>query len=373
MIYLDSAATSLLKPPAVPRAVARAVKHLASPGRGGYRAAMEAAETAFACREALAALFHAPDPEKIVFTQNATHALNIAIKSRARPGDKVLISGYEHNAVLRPLRALGAHVVVAGSELFEPEEALLSFERRLTPDTALVVCNHVSNVFGYIQPVERIAALCAQMGVPFVLDASQSAGLLPVDAQALGADFIAAPGHKGLLGPQGTGVLICKDSAATLLEGGTGGDSLREQMPDYLPDRLEAGTHNMAGIAGLLEGLRFLSRWGVEEIFAYEHSLLQAAVEELSEIRGLRLFTRAHQPFQSGVLSFTAAGRDPEEIARRLGEKGIAVRAGYHCAPLAHKSAGTLESGTVRLSFSPFNTRAELRRLAAALKDILRP
>ena len=158
MIYLDNAATTLVKPPGVARATARAVRTLASPGRGGYRAAMAAAELAYSCREKAAELFHAPDPEKIVFTQNATHALNIAIKSRVRPGGRVVVSGYEHNSVVRPLRALGAHVVIAGSSLFEPEEALLNFERRITPDTELVVCNHVSNVFGYVQPVEKIAA-----------------------------------------------------------------------------------------------------------------------------------------------------------------------------------------------------------------------
>ena len=371
MIYFDSAATTLVKPPGVARAVARAVRTLASPGRGGYPAAMAAADTAYACREALAGLFHVPDPEKIVFTGNATHALNIAIKSRVRPGDRVLVSGYEHNSVIRPLRALGAHVVVAGSELFQPEEALLSFERRLTPDLALVVCNHVSNVFGYIQPVERIAEACREMGVPFLLDASQSAGTLPVDAEELQADFIAMPGHKGLFGPQGTGVLICReDDAKTLLEGGTGSESLKETMPDFLPDRLEAGTHNMAGIAGLLEGLRFVRRQGTEKIFAYEHGLLEEAVELLSGIRGLRLFTREHQPFQTGVLSFTLRDMDPEIVARRLGEKGIAVRAGFHCAPYAHKSAGTLDTGTVRLSFSPFNTSGELRHLAAVLNKL---
>ncbi len=178
------------------------------------------------------------------------------------------------------------------------------------------------------------------------------------------------PGHKGLFGPQGTGVLICRGEVKTLLEGGTGSESLRETMPEFLPDRLEAGTHNMAGIAGLLEGVHFVSRLGTERIFAYEHELLQEAVKQLSGIRGLRLYTREGQPFQTGVLSFTMQDREPETVARLLGEKGIAVRAGYHCAPYAHKSAGTLETGTVRLSFSPFNRLGELKRLTAALKGL---
>ena len=370
MIYLDNAATTLIKPPAVARATARAVERLSSPGRGGYQAAMEAAKTVYACREAAAELFSVPDPEQIVFTQNATHALNIAIKSRVRPGDRVLVSGYEHNAVMRPLRSIGAHVVVAGGKLFEPEETYRNFCTRISRDTALVVCSHVSNVFGYIQPAERIAALCAEFGVPFLLDASQSAGVLPINAAALGADFIAMPGHKGLFGPQGTGILICAKGADPIIEGGTGSNSLSESMPDFLPDRLEAGTHNVAGIAGLLEGLRFIHRLGTERIFDYEHQLLRKAVSLLQEVPGLHLFTGPQQQSQSGVLSFTLQDLDPETVARRLGEKGFALRAGYHCAPLAHKSAGTEAGGTVRLSLSPFNTAWELRRLQAALRKL---
>ncbi|NLA86475.1 MAG: aminotransferase class V-fold PLP-dependent enzyme, partial [Clostridiales bacterium] len=207
MIYLDNAATTLIKPTGVSKSAAWAFGHLSSPGRGGHKAAMDAAQTAYECRLAAAKLFRVKNPENIVFTFNATHALNIAIKSLVRRGEKAVVSGYEHNAVTRPLHALGARVSVASSELFEPEMALLAFERRLTDDTALVVCNHVSNVFGYILPVERIMEACREKRIPFILDASQSAGVIDIDFEKLGADFICMPGHKGLYGPQGISLL----------------------------------------------------------------------------------------------------------------------------------------------------------------------
>ena len=233
MIYLDSAATTLQKPPEVARASAWAICHLASPGRGGHRPAMAAADTAFACREEAAALFDVPEPEQVVFTFNATHGLNLAIKSLVRPGDTVVVSGYEHNAVTRPLRAIpGVTVRVADSPLFDRAAALEAFRRALTPEVRAAVCTHVSNVFGFILPIEDIAALCRSRGIPLIVDASQSAGCLPISLRELGAAFIAMPGHKGLYGPQGTGLLLCGGAAEPLLEGGTGSVSLRQEMPD---------------------------------------------------------------------------------------------------------------------------------------------
>ena len=262
MIYFDSAATTFQKPASVAAAMQNALRTMSSPGRGGHHAAMRAAETAFTCRNELAELYRLPNPECVVFTLNATHALNIAIKSLVRPGDRVVISGYEHNAVTRPLAALGAEIAVADGPLFHPEEVTAAFRHQITPETRAVVCNHVSNVFGFIQPVEEIAAICRSRRVPLIIDASQSAGVLPLDMTALGAAFIAMPGHKGLYGPQGTGVLLCggEQQPRTLLEGGTGSLSMQQEMPDFLPDRLEAGTHNMPGIAGLLAGVRFVRR-----------------------------------------------------------------------------------------------------------------
>ncbi len=371
MIYLDSAATTFQKPAGVAAAIWDALATMSSPGRGGYSAAMKAADTAFQCRSALADLFHLSNPEQVVFTMNATHALNIAIKSLVPPGGRAVISGYEHNAVTRPLAALSAQVSVASSPLFHPEEAVEAFRRLIVPGVNAVICNHVSNVFGYIQPVEEIAALCQKSGVPLIVDASQSAGVLPLNMEALGAAFIAMPGHKGLYGPQGTGVLLCREDVPTetLLEGGTGSMSLQQQMPDFLPDRLEAGTHNMPGIAGLLAGVRYIRNRGMDKILDRERRLIRSAVVELEKIPELRIFASPDGKHQAGVLSVVAGHQDAEKLGRALAEKNIAVRAGLHCAPLAHHNAGTLDTGTVRISVSDFNTLDEIARMAAAVRN----
>ena len=370
MIYLDSAATTLQKPASVAAASAWAVNHLASPGRGGHRPAMAASEKAFACREAAARLFHVEDPERVVFTFNATHGLNIAIKTLAGPGSRVVISGYEHNAVTRPLHALKADLRVARGRLFDRQAVLEDFRRELDRGVDLAVCTHVSNVFGFILPVGDIAALCRERKVPLIIDASQSSGILPIDFEALEAAFIAMPGHKGLYGPQGTGLLLCGADPVPLLEGGTGSESRRQSMPEFLPDRLEAGTHNIAGIAGLLEGLRFLERRGVADIAAHETDLIRRMGEGLAAIPGVEPFRTSSPEVQAGVLSFRVAGRDCEELGDALGSRGIALRAGLHCAPLAHETAGTLETGTLRASVSAFNTRREIDKFLQTLREI---
>lgn len=364
MIYLDSAATTLQKPPAVRQAMLFALEHCASPGRGGHPPAMLAAETAFQCRQAAAELFHVDDPEQVVFTLNATHALNLAIKSIVRPGSSVLISGYEHNAVTRPLTALHCKIRIARAPLFQPGALLDAFEAQLRPDISCVICTHVSNVFGYILPVKEIAALCRRKRVPLILDASQSAGCLPVHLRELGCAFIAMPGHKGLYGPQGTGLLLCgaDQPVKTLLEGGTGSLSAQQDMPDFLPDRLEAGTHNIPGIAGLFEGIRYVSRCGEAAILQHERALMMQAARGLSQIPDVRVFAAPDPAQQAGVLSFLVAGQDCEVTGEYLGEHDIAVRAGLHCAPVAHATAGTLSCGTIRASFSAFNTPEEIRR-----------
>ena len=372
MIYFDSAATTFQKPAAVAAAMQEALETMSSPGRGGYAAAMRAADAAFDCRSELAELYHLDNPEQVVFTCNATHALNIAIKSLVPPGGRAVISGYEHNAVTRPLAALGAEIAVAFGPLFQQDAVLAAFDKLITPGTHAVICNHISNVFGFVQPVEAIAAICRKRGVPFIIDASQSAGLLSLDMKALGADFIAMPGHKGLYGPQGTGVLLCGGiSVKTLLEGGTGSMSIQQEMPDFLPDRLEAGTHNMPGIAGLLAGVRFVRQQGPAAICVRERQLTQLAAEGLRSLPGLRVYALPDLACQAGVLSFTAGKRDVESIGGALGERDIAVRTGIHCAPLAHRSAGTLETGTVRLSFSHWNTQEEVYRFLGAMREIL--
>ena len=374
MIYLDSAATSFQKPETVGRAMETALREMSSPGRGGYPAAMRAAQTLLDCRTELAELFHVPEPEQVIFTMNATHGLNLAIKSLVPYGGRAVISGYEHNAVTRPLAALGADIRVAAAPLFEPDMAAAAFDKAITPDVDAVICTHVSNVFGAVQPVEQVAALCRERGVPLIVDASQSAGVLPLDMTALGAAFIAMPGHKGLYGPQGTGVLLCCGRAETapLIEGGTGSVSIQQEMPDFLPDRLEAGTHNVPGIAGLLAGVRFVRERGLEQICLHERKLALRASEGLRSIPGVSVCARRDLFAQTGVLSFVPEGQDAELVGNALAEAGVAVRAGMHCAPLAHRTAGTLDSGTVRLSFSAFNTPEEVDRFLAVLPEALR-
>ena len=373
MIYLDSAATTMQKPPEVARASAYAMTHMASPGRGGHRPGMLAAETVFRCRQTAAELFNVPDPEHVILTSNATHGLNIAIRSLLQPGGRAVISGYEHNAVTRPLAAIPDLTVrAAASPLFDRNAALDAFARETAQGADAVICTHVSNVFGFILPVEDIAQMCARRGIPFVLDASQSAGVLPVDMQALRAAYVAMPGHKGLYGPQGTGLLLCgEDLPEPLLCGGTGSLSARQEMPDFLPDRLEAGTQNVCGAAGLTEGMRFVRRRGLAAIESHERRLCRRMMDGLEKIPGVQVFRGAGDS-QSGLCSFRSEQMDCEIIGEELGKRGIAVRAGLHCAPLAHRSAGTEESGTVRVSFSAFNSTDEADRALRALRDILK-
>ncbi len=366
MIYLDNGATTFHKPPQVSRAVAYALAHYASPGRGGYQAAMEADEALFHVREQASALFDC-QVEQVVFTTSATHGLNIAIQSLVRPGDPVVVSGFEHNAVMRPLYHMGADIHVAGTKLFDQEDTIAAFEQAITKDTKVVICTHVSNVFGYCLPIKKIADMCWKNHVPLIIDASQSAGLLEVSLEKTQADFIAMPGHKGLYGPQGTGLLLCKKKFVPLMQGGTGSISKTYAMPDFLPDGLEPGTHNVPGICGLGAGLTFVATNGVEKIRSYEGILHKNLVDELVTCPKLKLFTGENQ---LAVLSLQMMGRDCEMVAEQLGIQDIAVRSGLHCAPLAHESGGTLDRGTVRISVGAFNTQEEIQIVARILQKI---
>lgn len=365
MIYLDHGATSMAKPPQVARAMAWALERCANPGRGGHRAAMEAARRVYHCRELAADLFGC-DEEQVVFTSNCTHGLNIAIRDLVRPGGRVVISGFEHNAVTRPLAALGARVEVAGRRLFDPDDTLERFEDGLKKGADGAVFTHVSNVFGYILPIREMAALCKAYGVPFILDAAQSAGSQAVDLEALGAAYIAMPGHKGLLGPQGTGLLLCGRTPSPLLYGGTGTASRMQEMPEELPERMEAGTLNVPGIAGLAAGMEYVKNRGIESIARREAQAADACAGGLKKL-GLRVFAGKTQ---GGTVSFVP-NMDCEELAEKLGRQGIGVRAGLHCAPLAHESAGTLETGTVRVSFGHEATEEQAKALVRAVRTCL--
>ena len=363
MIYLDNGATSFPKPQEVSQAVARALEQGANPGRGGYGAAMEAGNLVLNCREAAGRLFHCK-PEQVVLTANCTQGLNIAIGSLIKEGDRVLISGFEHNAVVRPLYARKADLRIAGRRLFQWEEILESFRRELRRGVDAAVFTYVSNVFGYILPVEKLAALCREAGVPFILDAAQAAGSLKVSME-LGADFIAMPGHKGLLGPQGTGLLLCGQPGKPLLYGGTGSQSRSHEMPQDLPERLEPGTLNVPGAAGLAAGISIVERKGTDAIFRREHIQAEKLSRDLRNL-GFRVFAGEHQ---AGTVSFQGR-RDCEEIAAYLGKRGIAVRAGLHCAPLAHESAGTIAQGTVRVSFGHEANDGQRRALVKELAQM---
>ena len=368
MIYLDNGATSMPKPQSVIQAVNNALDHYASPGRGSSKASIGAAEVLYELRKTAGEMFDC-DLEQVVLTTSATHGLNIAIKSIVRPGVKVVTSCMEHNAVARPLHAIKADVRVAKGNLFDDAMILKDFDRLLTREVGACIVNHVSNVFGWILPVYEIAEMCRQRHIPFILDASQSAGTQDISMEDLNAAFIAMPGHKGLLGPAGTGLLICGQGTMPLMEGGTGSNSREMDMPAFLPDRLEAGTHNIPGAAGLLAGMKCVGRRGSARILRHEQKLMRMAAEKLSEHPRIHVYTGENQ---AGVLSFTIQGHDGVEFAEKLADRwNIALRAGLHCAPMAHEAAGTLDSGTIRLSPGPFNSQEDIRGFVRAVMSEL--
>ena len=362
MIYLDYAATSMHKPLSVLQAMQFALQQAANPGRGGHTPARLAAELVYQCRERAGKLFGC-QPEQVVFTSNCTHGLNLAIKTLVKPGSRVVISGFEHNAVTRPLHGLNARITVAGRKLFDPADTLAAWEKALQQGQDAAIFTHCSNVFGYILPIREMAALCIRYQVPFAIDAAQSAGTLPLSLSSLWAEFIAMPGHKGLLGPQGTGLLLCARQPLPLLEGGTGSDSMLQSMPDYLPEGAEAGTLNVPGIAGLSASLGYLLERGIDSAFRAEQQLMRRCAAGLQE-QGFQVFTGEDQ---CGTISFLPRG-DCEELAQALADRGIALRAGLHCAPLAHESAGTLATGTVRVSFGHRSGARDCERLLQTLK-----
>ena len=369
MNYLDNAATTLVKPRAVGEAVHRALTGAAGYARGGYAAAQRAGDLVYDCREQAAALFGLYDPSRVVFTQNATHALNIAIHALARPGMKTAVSGFEHNAVMRPLALHGIAPAVLHTPLWQPERMVQEVRRALGEGTELFILNHVSNVFGAVCPLDEIGRLLSAAGVPLILDASQSAGVLELDVSRLPClAAVCMPGHKALYGPMGTGILLVLDdriAAKPLLTGGTGSLSEELRQPDFLPDAQESGTPNVPGIAGLAAGIRFVRSVGAANIAVHERKLVRELARALETNERLEVFSH---PSQTGVLSVRVKGVPAEQAAAQLADAGIAVRAGLHCAPLAHRTAGTEETGTVRLSFGFYSTAGQAEQAAKAFK-----
>ena len=369
MIYLDNAATTLVKPRAVGEAVRRALVSAAGYARGGYEAASRAGNLVYDCREQAAALFGLSDPARVIFTLNATHALNLAIHALVRPGAKIVVSGFEHTAVMRPLALRKIRPVVLKTPLWEPGTAVQSVKDALADGAEIFILNHVSNVFGYALPLDEIAPLLTAAGVPLILDASQSAGVVPLDVSrypCLAA--VCMPGHKALYGPMGTGVLLALDerlASRPLMAGGTGSRSEEMAQPDFLPDAQESGTPNVPGLAGLAAGIRFVRSVAPENILTHERRLAQETARALEGNDLLEVFSN---PAQTGVLSVRFRDIPAESAAEQLARQGIAVRAGLHCAPLAHRTAGTEQTGTVRLSFGFYSTAGQAEQAAKAFK-----
>lgn len=371
MIYFDHAATSYPKPDEVTEAVRHTILHCGgNPGRSGHPLALAAAARVYETREALADLFGCDTPESFVFTQNATHAINLALKTAVRQGDHVLISDLDHNAVFRPVYRLARDGVISYSVFKTAFDPLRSIENCRQGNTRILLCTHVSNVNGHRLPIERIASYCKSHGIYMILDASQSAGHTPLRFDGLDASAICMPAHKGLLGIQGAGVVYLKDAEglSEWIEGGVGTHSADTEMPDFLPERYEAGTLPVPAIAALGASIRKIRELGgVEAIEEKECALASRAIDMLSELKGIQIYASATP---SSLFSFNVEGRNSEEIAAMLAKAGICVRGGFHCAPLAHRSIGTGENGAVRISFGYANTEEELESFYQTMKEL---
>ena len=378
-IYLDAAATSRQKPPQVLKAlVAYASQVGVSHGRGAYGKGIAANEMVYGTRAALAKLLGVTRSDRILFTKNVTEAINTALKGFLKQGDHVVLSGLEHNAVIRPLnklkvdRGIDYTIVPANAHgRLNPYD----FEKALKPNTKLVCLTHASNVTGNLTPVAEVGEICAKKGVAFLVDAAQTAGAVPIHMEALNIDFLAFTGHKGLMGPPGTGGLIvsAKRDLDSFIEGGTGSNSDKEEQPSQWPDKFESGTQNYWGLAGLKAAVEFILKTSVQKIRRHEEALTTQFLKEAQKIEGLKLYGLPGEGTAArvAVVSLNVEGKDPSEVGYELDERfGIMTRVGLHCAPLAHRTIGTYPTGTVRFSFGYYNTPKEIEKALAALKEI---
>lgn len=379
MIYLDNAATTFPKPPSVVRDITDCMRHdCGNPGRGSHALAMRAAEHIYRCREEIATFFGFHNTERVCFTVNATAALNTVIKGALREGDHVLISDMEHNAVLRPIIKLAdagritydvfpTHALDPGRT---PQMICREIFERIRPNTRMLICAHASNICSASLPLSEIGALCKRFGILFVVDAAQSAGHLPINVEKMQIDALCVPGHKGLMGPQGIGFFLLSDgiSLDTLTEGGSGFHSLDPHMPDDAPERYEAGTLPTPAITGLASGIREIKSRGVDEIHAKIKALNARLQERLLNTLGITVYAPHHV---GSVLSFNADKIRSDALATELDRRGFCVRAGYHCAPLAHKTLATPDGGTVRVSPSIYTTAKQIDAFAEAVREIL--
>lgn len=377
MIYLDNAATTIHKPQTVIDAVTQAMRSLGNAGRGATSGALDAARTIHGCRAKLARLLGCPRADHVCFTPNSTAALNTVINGVVRPGDRVVTTVLEHNSVLRPLNRLAAEQGVTVEHAGCDANGVLDYdelEQLVTPDTRAVVVTHASNVTGSSVDIARVAAMAHAAGALVIVDASQSAGAMHIDMQAMGLDIVCFTGHKGLMGPQGTGGLAVAEGidVAPWAMGGTGVHSFDALQPLEWPTRLEAGTLNGHGIAGLSAGLDFIeAQGGVEAIAAHERALADRFLAGVREIPGIKLYGAFGQPTRSAIVSLNVGDIDSAEISDALMQGwGIATRPGAHCAPLMHRALGTERQGVVRFSFGYFNTDEEVDTAIDALRDL---
>ena len=378
MIYLDNSATSYPKPECVINAMSEAmVKYGANVGRGSYQMSIDTSEQVYNCRKRISEFFQLPYTENVIFTNNCTTALNMAIKGVARKGCHFVISNLEHNAVVRPLEKMKQNgfceysIAEVNSDIYT---TLKNFERKIKKNTVAIICTGASNVFGIVPPYKMIANLAHKYNKIFILDYSQIAGVIPLNIKDSHIDIMCCSGHKGLLGPTGTGLLLINNNSFmnTIIEGGTGSNSWDLSQPDIYPDRFESGTQNIVGIIGLSNAIDYLSKSKQFDIYHHEFNLLKYFYSSMKKCKNIIFYTDILNPnkFYAPIISFNVTSMHSEEVAERLAEDDIAVRAGYHCAPLAHKSFNTKDTGTVRISPSKFTEKNDIDLLINSLRKI---
>lgn len=375
MIYFDNAATTLQKPETVAKVVAEAISSLGNSGRGAYDAALYSMRTVYETRELINEFFNGDGPEQVAFMSNATEALNTAISGMLQPGDHVITTVMEHNSVLRPLylqeqKGVAVTVLPVGEDGIVSSEA---FEDAIRPDTEAIVCTHASNVTGTALNLYRIGEACKRHGLRFIVDVSQSAGILPIDMQAMNIDALCFTGHKGLFGPQGTGGLCLRKGVTIrpLKSGGSGIHSFDKEQPQFMPELLEAGTVNAHSIAGLRAGLEYIKQESLERLYTKETLLTKTFYEGVRRIDGVKIYGNFDQEKRAPIVALNIRDEDAAKVSEILWEDyGIATRAGAHCAPLMHESLGTTEQGVVRFSFSSFNTMEEIKTAIEAIREL---
>ena len=376
MIYLDNAATTFPKPSTVYDKINEAMTNYgANPGRSGHDLALKASRGIYDTRELLAAFFNVDNPFNMIFTFNATESLNIAIKGVLKPGDHVITTSMEHNSVLRPIKHLERYGIENTIVWADTKGRIRAeqIEKAIKSNTKLIVTTHVSNLTGTILPIKEIAKVAENNGILYLLDAAQSAGVFSIDLKGINIDMMAFPGHKGLLGPQGTGGLYIREGLIIeeLIQGGTGSASGSLIQPELMPDKFESGTPNAPGIIGLGEGIKYINTVGIDSIRIHEENLMDKLMEEISKINNIIMYGPLNTSEQGGVLSINFKDVDSSTTAYLLNEEfGICVRPGLHCAPLAHETLGTLNQGAVRLSVGPFNTEEDIDQVILALHKI---